>query len=388
MNFAIQYEKPKNSYFIESLDNFGWYYKDLFKWKSIGFSEYKSKRIVFVGNKIDDPKFTVIIKKITLGNNYQQILKEIYFLACCRKCKNYFIKLVDMFLSKDNEYIYLILKDEGVSLDHLINYTNGNKVGFDYTKIEDMIKWCIFQIVSGLYIFHKNKLVHHDIKLGNILVSSKIVVKIADFGSIDKVNTKTSGTIFYESPDVLLGKKATEKDDMWAVGVIMIELYRKAYPYFNFRQSAPIYYLNKEKLFQLKSVLSKYKITVNNNIVDTNIDYIFYFIKDNILLNNSYESNKFEEELNKIDEIQDPEAIDLISNLLKINPEKRFSAKQALNSKYLSKYKEYKDKLEDYKISYNEKDYIELLVNVPNVTTFIKNVELIKQKFIGEEIFD
>ena len=370
---------------IESMDNFNWYYKDHFNWSLIQYSKNKSKRIVLVGNKIDDSKFTVVIKKIRVDNNYQLILKEIYFLACCRKCI-YFIKLIDLFLSDDNKFIFLILKDEGESLEHLINYTNGNKEGFDYMKIEDMIKWTIFQIVCGLYILHKNKLVHHDIKLGNVLISSTGVVKIADFGSVDKIGTKGNATIFYESPSILMGKKATDKDDMWAVGVIMIELYRKSYPYFNFKQYSP--YLREEKLFQLKSILTKYQLTINNKIIDVNNDDNLVKVANNILSTNSYESSNFKEKLNIINEIEDPEAIDLISSLLKLNPEKRFNAEEALNSKYLSKYKDFKDNLEQYKISCDDDDYFNLLSDVQNENTFLKNVKLIKQKFIGEDIFE
>ena len=370
---------------IESMDNFNWYYKDHFKWSLIQYSKNKTKRIVLVGNKIDDSKFTVVIKKIRVDNNYQLILKEIYFLACCRKCI-YFIKLIDLFLSDDNKFIFLILKDEGESLEHLINYTNGNKEGFDYMKIEDMIKWTIFQIVCGLYILHKNKLVHHDIKLGNVLISSTGVVKIADFGSVDKIGTKGNATIFYESPSILMGKKATDKDDMWAVGVIMIELYRKSYPYFNFQQYSP--YLQKEKLFQLKSILTKYQLTINNKIIDVNNDDNLVKVANNILSTNSYESSNFKEKLNIINEIEDPEAIDLISSLLKLNPEKRFNAEEALNSKYLSKYKDFKDNLEQYKISCDDDDYFNLLSDVQNENNFLQNVKLIKQKFIGEDIFE
>ena len=370
---------------IESMDNFNWYYKDHFNWSLIQYSKNKSKRIVLVGNKIDDSKFTVVIKKIRVDNNYQLILKEIYFLACCRKCI-YFIKLIDLFLSDDNKFIFLILKDEGESLEHLINYTNGNKEGFDYMKIEDMIKWTIFQIVCGLYILHKNKLVHHDIKLGNVLISSTGVVKIADFGSVDKIGTKGNATIFYESPSILMGKKATDKDDMWAVGVIMIELYRKSYPYFNFQQYSP--YLQKEKLFQLKSILTKYQLTINNKIIDVNNDDNLVKVANNILSTNSYESSNFKEKLNIINEIEDPEAIDLISSLLKLNPEKRFNAEEALNSKYLSKYKDFKDNLEQYKISCDDDDYFNLLSDVQNENNFLQNVKLIKQKFIGEDIFE
>ena len=47
---------------IESMDNFNWYYKDHFKWSLIGYSKNQNKRIVLIGNKIDDSKFTVVVK--------------------------------------------------------------------------------------------------------------------------------------------------------------------------------------------------------------------------------------------------------------------------------------------------------------------------------------
>ena len=206
---------------LTMLNNFDWYYKDLFIWKNKYYYS-KGKRIVFFGEKIENPKFTVVLKKFKVDDrNYKQILKELYFLVCCQK-SNYFIKLVDIFLSKDQDYIFLILKDEGANLLELIDYAANNQEGFDYTQMEDMIKWIIFQIICGLYILHKNKLIHHDIKPGNILISSTGVVKIADFGSVDKSCTRGNGTIFYESPQVLLRQTGDEKDDMWAVGIIMV----------------------------------------------------------------------------------------------------------------------------------------------------------------------
>ena len=70
---------------------------------------------VFIGEKKEDSNNSVIIKKIKIYYNYESILKEIYFLPYCSRSK-YFIKLVDLFISDDNNYIYLILKDEGISL--------------------------------------------------------------------------------------------------------------------------------------------------------------------------------------------------------------------------------------------------------------------------------
>ena len=331
----------ENNTELETIDNFKWYYKNLFTWKAKYY--LKGKRIIYFGDKIDEPKFTVILKKIKVENHYDQILREIYFLTCCKNCK-YFIKLVDIFLSEDTNYIFLILKDEGVNLSELINYANNGEDNYDYTTIDNMIKWIIFQIVCGLYILHKNKLVHHDIKPGNVLISSTGKVKIADFGSIDKSSIPGNGTIFYESPDGLISKNSTEKDDMWGVGVIMVELFSKKCPFFNYKE----FRKNNDgiKISQLKSILSKYKINVNNEQINT---------------------------------------LDLINNLLKINPEKRFSAKQALNSKYLSKYK---DNFQDCEILYKENDYQSLLNSSNDKKIFIKNVEAIKQKFFGEILFE
>lgn len=370
---------------LETIDNFNWYYKNLFIWNQRHYS--RGKRVVFFGDKIEEPKFTVVLKKIKIDENYyDEILKEIYFLACTKN-NNFFIKLVDFFLSEDQKYIFLILKDEGVSLVELIDYTVNNNEGFDYTKIDDMIKWIIFQIVCGLFILHKSNLIHHDIKPGNILISSLGKVKIGDFGSVDRNKTKGHGTLFYESPNVILKKKATEKDDMWAVGVIMIELYRKNYPFFNYCNFFSLNNDNKrEKICQLKSIFSKYKLTMNNEIININDIKHFNFLTNTIIEQKAFEPNKFGEELNKIDEIKDKDAFDLISNLLKINPKKRFSAEQALKSKYLSKYiDEFKNLGE---LTYKKSDYENLFTNSKNKKIFIKNIEIIKQKYFGEVIFE
>ena len=244
-----------------------------------------------------------------------------------------------------------------------------------------MIKWIIFQIVCGLYILHKTKLVHYDIKPGNILVSSKGIVKIADFGSVDKNNTASYGTLVYESPQLLCKQKGSDKDDMWAVGVIMIELYRKKIPYFNWNN-----YLNQnndKKILQLKSILSKYELSVDKAKIDVNNNIDFNHIINQKIIGKNYDS--FEEELKSIAEIKDPEAFELIKNLLRINPAKRFSAEQALKSKYLSKFK---NNFEDCEITYLKKDYEDLLNKLTNHYLFIKNFATIKQKFIGEVLFN
>ena len=360
---------------LEKIDNFNWYYKGLFTWHRKYY--LKGKRIVFFGEKIEGKKFSVVLKKLKIDNNYIELLKEIYFLCCCQRSK-YFIRLIDILISEDKNYIFLILKDEGASLSEIIDYTQENEEGFDYTKIEDMIKKVIFQIICGLYLLHKSGLIHHDIKSSNILISSNGMVKIADFGSVDKIGTYGFGTLYYESPEILLKKKAREKDDMWAVGVIMAELYQKNYPYFNNSHSG------NKKISQLKSILSKYKIIINNEEINIDNNNNFKFIKEIIIEKNAFENYNLKTELMCLDEITDPDAIDLIKNLLHINPEKRFSAEQALNSKYLSKYK---NNFEQKEITFKNIDY-DNLINATNKEVFVKNVEKIKEKFLGDVLFE
>ena len=158
----------------------------------------------------------------------------------------------------------------------------------------------------------------------------------------------------------------------------MAELYQKNYPYFNNS------HLGNKKVSQLKSILSKYKIIINNEEININNNNNFIFIKEKIIEKNAFENYNLKAELMHLDEITDPDAIDLIKNLLHINPEKRFSAEQALNSKYLSKYK---NNFEQKEITFKNIDYNNL-INATNKEDFVKNVEKIKEKFLGDVLFE
>jgi serine/threonine protein kinase len=65
------------------------------------------------------------------------------------------------------------------------------------------------QILMGLDYLHSNKIIHRDIKGANILVNTKGVVKVADFGasktlqgvvSRDNLAKSMSGTPYFMAP--------------------------------------------------------------------------------------------------------------------------------------------------------------------------------------------
>ncbi|XP_073318134.1 probable receptor-like protein kinase At1g80640 isoform X2 [Primulina huaijiensis] len=88
-------------------------------------------------------------------------------------------------------------------------------------------------VARGLEHLHEvcdPPLIHRNLKSSNILLDSKFNAKLSDFGlaiSGGKPNTnnhKFSGTLGYLAPEYLLDGKLTDKSDVYAFGVVLLEL--------------------------------------------------------------------------------------------------------------------------------------------------------------------
>ena len=49
---------------LTNLDTFNWYYKNLFEWKVKNYK--RGKRIVYIGEKRDNPNYSVVFKKLLI----------------------------------------------------------------------------------------------------------------------------------------------------------------------------------------------------------------------------------------------------------------------------------------------------------------------------------
>ncbi|XP_021661651.1 probable receptor-like protein kinase At1g80640 isoform X2 [Hevea brasiliensis] len=87
-------------------------------------------------------------------------------------------------------------------------------------------------VARGLEYLHEHcnpPVVHRDIKSSNILLDSNFNAKLSDFGlavnsGIKAKSVKLSGTLGYVAPEYLLHGKLTDKSDVYAFGVVLLEL--------------------------------------------------------------------------------------------------------------------------------------------------------------------
>ena len=102
------------------------------------------------------------------------------------------------------------------------------------------------QLAAGTAHAHDRRIVHGDLKSGNVMITGNGQAKILDFGlarrlpaleeitrsyeSLEETGT-TGGTLPYMAPELLQGQPATPASDVWAIGVILHEMCTGARPF-------------------------------------------------------------------------------------------------------------------------------------------------------------
>jgi serine/threonine protein kinase len=84
-----------------------------------------------------------------------------------------------------------------------------------------------FQMLWGLSYLHYERILHRDIKPGNVLLHSNGRVKLCDFGiaslSDQSLNTTIVGTSRYMAPERLRALPYGRSSDIWSLGLVLLE---------------------------------------------------------------------------------------------------------------------------------------------------------------------
>uniref|UniRef100_A0A8D3CHY8 non-specific serine/threonine protein kinase n=1 Tax=Scophthalmus maximus TaxID=52904 RepID=A0A8D3CHY8_SCOMX len=155
----------------------------------------------------------------------EDYMVEIDILASCDHQN--IVKLLDAFYYESKLWI-LIEFCAGGAVDAVM-------LELERPLTEPQIKVVCKQTLQALVYLHDNKIIHRDLKAGNILVSLNGDVKLADFG-VSAKNTKTIqrrdsfiGTPYWMAPEVVMCETSKDrpydfKADIWSLGVTLIEL--------------------------------------------------------------------------------------------------------------------------------------------------------------------
>lgn len=97
----------------------------------------------------------------------------------------------------------------------------------------EMAKSYILDAARGLEYLHKNKMMHRDIKPGNILVFPGGIAKLIDFGLATTKGESRSkvGTSRYCAPELLRKDRYHDRIDIWSLGVVWHFLLSGRYPF-------------------------------------------------------------------------------------------------------------------------------------------------------------
>lgn len=95
---------------------------------------------------------------------------------------------------------------------------------------EAEVRYLVKQICLACLFLHEKRIVHRDLKLGNLFINEQMELKVGDFGLATRISDGNErkltlcGTPNYIAPEILLKKGHGFEADVWSLGCIVYTL--------------------------------------------------------------------------------------------------------------------------------------------------------------------
>ena len=176
----------------------------------------------------DSPDSLCVIKQIVIEEMSESDKKDVFNEAniLAKLDHQNIIKFYEVFDSKKPKHTLNIVTEYADGGDLSEKIKSQGKTPFKETEILDYFT----QICLALKHIHDKKIIHRDLKSGNVFLMKSGLVKLGDFGiakgfekTMDKAKTMV-GTPYYLSPEIVEGKPYDNKSDILSLGVLLYEM--------------------------------------------------------------------------------------------------------------------------------------------------------------------
>uniref|UniRef100_A0A9J2Q8E8 cyclin-dependent kinase n=1 Tax=Ascaris lumbricoides TaxID=6252 RepID=A0A9J2Q8E8_ASCLU len=155
-------------------------------------------------------------------------LREINMLLKAGNHPN-IVNVREIVVGSTMDKIYLVMEYVEHDMKSLMDMMHSRGKHFTIGQVKTLLR----QLLSGVAHMHDEWILHRDLKTSNLLLSHKGILKIGDFGLARefgdplKAYTPIVVTLWYRSPELLLGiKEYSTAVDMWSCGCIFAEFLR------------------------------------------------------------------------------------------------------------------------------------------------------------------